>query len=353
MAAGIKSLARSLQSKSRGRDTKVTVPKHARVRGEPHMLSYITAEEAALLRSRGGGVSPGGGQMMHLGVPAYIGAGGEGDGGPSPNDGMDGGPSLGAGAPDGGDGDGGPFLDRDTTTSTADTAQKDAEAKAAAETKTRAEARQQSLIDARNIASRNPMQHIAGMGTGYQGPLNTYRPNYYAYGAAPAMQFGESYQAPMSQGGMQNAASRMIAEYGGITPTQADARQGADFLRTGVSPAVFQQALANAPKGFNEVGYLSANPDVAAAMRNGQFQSGYQHYQQFGLNEGRGNPFGFDEGGYLSSNPDVAAALQDGRFSSGFQHYQKYGQDEGRQFAQGGLAALEPYQYYAERLKPR
>ncbi len=38
---------------------------------------------------------------------------------------------------------------------------------------------------------------------------------------------------------------------------------------------------------FDEVEYLGANPDVAAAVRDAMFQSGLEHYQKFGLAEGR------------------------------------------------------------------
>jgi SAM-dependent methyltransferase len=38
---------------------------------------------------------------------------------------------------------------------------------------------------------------------------------------------------------------------------------------------------------FDEAGYLGANPDVAAAVRSGQFESGHQHYLLFGRNEQR------------------------------------------------------------------
>jgi hypothetical protein len=50
----------------------VKVPKRTSVRGQPHKLAYINDEEAALLRSRGGGVDRDGGQIMHRGVPAYF-----------------------------------------------------------------------------------------------------------------------------------------------------------------------------------------------------------------------------------------------------------------------------------------
>jgi ubiquinone/menaquinone biosynthesis C-methylase UbiE len=38
---------------------------------------------------------------------------------------------------------------------------------------------------------------------------------------------------------------------------------------------------------FNEAEYLAANPDVAAAVRDGKFRSGYQHYKIYGQREGR------------------------------------------------------------------
>jgi len=39
--------------------------------------------------------------------------------------------------------------------------------------------------------------------------------------------------------------------------------------------------------GFNEAAYLRANPDVAAAVREGQLASGTAHYEQYGRFEGR------------------------------------------------------------------
>src|SRR5271163_720483 len=39
--------------------------------------------------------------------------------------------------------------------------------------------------------------------------------------------------------------------------------------------------------GFDEAGYLIANPDVAAAVRNGSIESGWKHFLQHGRAEGR------------------------------------------------------------------
>ena len=41
-------------------------------------------------------------------------------------------------------------------------------------------------------------------------------------------------------------------------------------------------------------------------------------------------PLAFDEVYYLSANPDVRAAVEDKIFRSGYEHYIKHGKDEGR-----------------------
>jgi hypothetical protein len=41
------------------------------------------------------------------------------------------------------------------------------------------------------------------------------------------------------------------------------------------------------PSGFNEADYLSANPDVAAAVRSGACPSGATHYELYGKKENR------------------------------------------------------------------
>lgn len=38
---------------------------------------------------------------------------------------------------------------------------------------------------------------------------------------------------------------------------------------------------------FNESDYLAANPDVMDAVKEGQFQSGYEHFEMYGKSEGR------------------------------------------------------------------
>src|SRR5690349_24815302 len=50
--------------------------------------------------------------------------------------------------------------------------------------------------------------------------------------------------------------------------------------------AVTLEAIAT-PENFDETGYLAANPDVAEAVRQGQFKSGRQHFEGHGRRESR------------------------------------------------------------------
>lgn len=78
---------------------------------------------------------------------------------------------------------------------------------------------------------------------------------------------------------------------------------------------------------YNEQFYLQKYPDVAASVRARRFSSGLQHYIQFGEAERR-SPGAFNETTYLNLNPDVAAAVAAGTFSSGLQHFIQFGQFE-------------------------
>jgi SAM-dependent methyltransferase len=50
--------------------------------------------------------------------------------------------------------------------------------------------------------------------------------------------------------------------------------------------SVTLEAVAT-PENFDETGYLAANPDVAEAVRTGQFKSGRQHFEGHGRKESR------------------------------------------------------------------
>lgn len=82
---------------------------------------------------------------------------------------------------------------------------------------------------------------------------------------------------------------------------------------------------------FEEKYYLANNPDVQSAVTAGAFRSGLEHFQRFGLAEGRVSVSTFyDEQTYLQTNSDVAAAVQAGTFRSGLQHFIQFGETEGR-----------------------
>ena len=80
--------------------------------------------------------------------------------------------------------------------------------------------------------------------------------------------------------------------------------------------------------------YLSQNPDIAAAIDNGQFSSGFDHFIQFGLAEGRNSNSLFNEQAYLVANSDVANAVDDGLIDSGLRHFLLFGHLEGRKPSQ-------------------
>jgi SAM-dependent methyltransferase len=82
---------------------------------------------------------------------------------------------------------------------------------------------------------------------------------------------------------------------------------------------------------FNEVDYLDSNPDTAAAVKRGEFRSGYEHWVTCGEREGRWfEPCEFRETDYLELNPDVVLTIADGSFASGHDHWLRCGRLEGR-----------------------
>lgn len=82
---------------------------------------------------------------------------------------------------------------------------------------------------------------------------------------------------------------------------------------------------------FDERIYLASYPDVNQAEAFGIFASGLEHFIKFGESEGRTQVSGlYDESDYLSAYPDVARAVSQGQFSSGLQHFLSFGRFEGR-----------------------
>jgi len=110
-----------------------------------------------------------------------------------------------------------------------------------------------------------------------------------------------------------------------------------DGVLIGTGTIVSQNSL------FDEAYYLREYPNVAAAVSDGQFATGYDQYLQYGQYEGFSPSPYWDESWYLQENTDVAAAVRAGTVSSGFMQYYQYGQYEGR----GGLLYFNPA-YYLE-----
>ncbi|MCC7204036.1 MAG: choice-of-anchor D domain-containing protein [Phycisphaeraceae bacterium] len=87
-----------------------------------------------------------------------------------------------------------------------------------------------------------------------------------------------------------------------------------------------------APNLYDESWYLAANPDIAAAVNDGTFVSGYAHFLDFGQAEGRKPNAFYEEAWYLAHNPDVAADVG-AVWTSGYEHFVAMGQSEGRSFS--------------------
>src|SRR4051812_36814105 len=70
------------------------------------------------------------------------------------------------------------------------------------------------------------------------------------------------------------------------TSTRGRSRRSGRSLPRAARMAITLEAVAT-PENFEESGYLAANPDVAEAVRKGQFQSGWQHFEGHGRKESR------------------------------------------------------------------
>lgn len=93
----------------------------------------------------------------------------------------------------------------------------------------------------------------------------------------------------------------------------------------------FLMQIAVAHSDFNEAGYLSANPDVAEALKSGEIESARLHYVGFGFFEGRlGATPEVDERWYLKTYADVGSAVKAGRIGSATEHFTVVGAAEGR-----------------------
>ncbi len=127
----------------------------------------------------------------------------------------------------------------------------------------------------------------------------------------------------------------MVRGDGGVTTITAsngegtDTLSGVEIITFGVNVWLNSAPTGTARNGFDEALYLSRNTDVAAAVRNGQLESGWQHFQLYGQKEGRSPNALFDVDYYLSQYKDVAAAVARGE-TTAWTHYNNFGWKEGR-----------------------
>jgi hypothetical protein len=97
---------------------------------------------------------------------------------------------------------------------------------------------------------------------------------------------------------------------------------------------------------FDEEWYLATYPDIADAIKHGQFKSGWNHFRSIGYLEGRlGTQPIVDPDWYISKYSDVAGAMLDGKVTSAAEHYSDFGYSEGRLPHNPGVQA----RWYAPR----
>ncbi len=81
---------------------------------------------------------------------------------------------------------------------------------------------------------------------------------------------------------------------------------------------------------FDEYQYLECNSDVAEAVEQGKFESGYDHFIRVGYFEGRTGWVPVDDEWYMARNPDVARAVVAQEVDSASAQYRSSGIREWR-----------------------
>lgn len=97
---------------------------------------------------------------------------------------------------------------------------------------------------------------------------------------------------------------------------------------------------------YDEATYLENNPGVADAVAANIFASGLEHFINHGYEEGRHNTSpDYDETFYLNSEPNIASEVETGAYVSGFSHFLQVGRQQGLQsssFADSQYLASNP-----------
>lgn len=250
--AGIKSLARKVQSKGRGRD---------------RILAHINEDEARLLKARGGA----GTRNPETGLLEFD--DGEGNGGPggSPGDGpggQDGGGNGGGGDNGGGDSGGGgdtyyypPVAElNDISALPPDTSRYDTQvllnslppvaAPAAPTAAPPAAPRPAPVVT-------TPAAVLGQAGGAAPTQPSGWRQNYYSYNRATPIQFGANYQAPAQTSGVQGAVNASYQANVGRLPDAGESQYWANYQRiTGAPPGQLQQQMGQATAGEAETRQL-------------------------------------------------------------------------------------------------
>jgi len=177
-------------------------------------------------------------------------------------------------------------------------------------------------------------------------PISPYIFNFEQWVTYQAIRFGEIYQSAVvdfnvEEGGLRLAALFDETDYLSNNLDVAAAVQRDDF-RYGFEH--FVQFGINEGRAcsdwFDADYYLAQNADVAAAVSRGEVTA-IAHFLNFGHKEGRNPSAFFDDSDYLLKHPDVKAAVNAGRFDSAFEHYIEVGAEEGR--LTGGLLFEEAF----------
>ncbi|WP_276931448.1 hypothetical protein [Elstera cyanobacteriorum] len=129
------------------------------------------------------------------------------------------------------------------------------------------------------------------------------------------------------------------------------AKSGLDyFLKVGIDQGERYgrlTAASLAAVGPSERGYLSKNLDVAKAVAEGVYASGFDHYTAIGYTEANRGQYGAlrtdfyakndAQGAYLRANKDAAKAVADGLAVTAMDYFLRTGVDKGQSF--GSLSA--------------
>ena len=96
---------------------------------------------------------------------------------------------------------------------------------------------------------------------------------------------------------------------------------------------------------FNEDFYRATYDDLVGVIGSRKYPSGYDHYLQKGMEEGRvgmhtGGATEFNEDNYLKAYPDVKAKVDGGKYRCGAHHYWMVGRSEGKKKNPGGGSKL-------------